>query len=29
MNSAGWSIPWDESQIVELPAPAPNTEVTS
>jgi len=29
MDIAGWSITWDESQIVELPAPAPNTEVTS
>jgi 8-oxo-dGTP pyrophosphatase MutT (NUDIX family) len=29
MDIAGWSIPWDESVIVELPAPAPNTEVTS
>jgi 8-oxo-dGTP pyrophosphatase MutT (NUDIX family) len=29
MDIAGWSIQWDESQIVELPAPAPNTEVTS
>jgi 8-oxo-dGTP pyrophosphatase MutT (NUDIX family) len=29
MDIAGWATPWDESKIVELPAPAPNTEVTS
>jgi len=29
MDIAGWSTEWDESKIIELPAPAPNTEVTS
>ena len=29
IDIAGWSISWDESHIVELPAPAPNTEVSS
>jgi 8-oxo-dGTP pyrophosphatase MutT (NUDIX family) len=29
MDIAGWATPWDESLIVELPAPAPNTEVSS
>ena len=29
MDIAGWATEWDESKIIELPAPAPNTEVTS
>jgi len=29
MDIAGWSIPWDESKVIDLPAPATNTEVTS
>ena len=29
MDIAGWSIPWDDEKIVDLPAPASNTEVTS
>ena len=29
MDIAGWATVWDEAKIVELPAPAPNTEVTS
>jgi hypothetical protein len=29
MDIAGWATAWDESKIMELPAPAPNTEVTS
>lgn len=29
IDIAGWTVPWDESHIVELPAPAPNTEVSS
>ena len=29
IDIAGWATTWDDSKIVELPAPAPNTEVTS
>ena len=29
MDIAGWSIPWDDSKVIDLPAPAANTEVTS